>query len=45
MTIGDDQFTYLTIGSFTQTTPDYVADHLGALDSYELDEEINLDGE
>ncbi|MCG7931981.1 MAG: hypothetical protein N0E44_18265 [Candidatus Thiodiazotropha lotti] len=45
LTIGDDSFTYLRLGSFAQTAPDYRGDQLGALDSYELNEETNLDGE
>jgi hypothetical protein len=43
LTIGDDEFIYLRIGSFVQTTPDYRADQAGALDSYELDEQQILD--
>jgi hypothetical protein len=45
LTIGADQFTYLRLGCFTQTAPDYRGDQLGVLDSNELDEQQELDGE
>jgi len=39
LTIGEDEFDYLTIGNFVQGTPDREEDEGGPLDSNLLDEE------
>jgi len=43
LTINNDEFTYLTLGSFVQTTPSYQEGGTGVIDSHQLDQQPQLD--